>query len=268
MSLIINADDLGYSKHRDNGIFACFENSSISAASLIVNGPTSEAATERAKKLGLCLGLHLNLTEGSPLTESKELLNEKGQMFYKDSFRLCNISAEAIEKETRAQFEKFKDLTGKYPTHVDGHQHIHVLNGMPEILAPIFKQYGVLSTRIPDENLTEIDWMDPKRKQKYELRLGSYIKARLIYIKHGIRAPECFIGLGLCGLDTNVERISICKKKTFGIVEFMVHPGFEGKQEGIFNDPFDSDPGRFHEYQTLLTIPRPANLVDWSIYHI
>ena len=66
MSLIINADDLGYSKHRDNGIFACFENSSISAASLIVNGPTSEAATERAKKLGLCLGLHLNLTEGSP----------------------------------------------------------------------------------------------------------------------------------------------------------------------------------------------------------
>ena len=74
MSLIINADDLGYSEHRDNGIFDCFQNGSISAASLIVKGPTSKSAAEKAKSLGLYIGLHLNLTEGLALTGVYQVL--------------------------------------------------------------------------------------------------------------------------------------------------------------------------------------------------
>lgn len=52
MSLIINADDLGYSSHRDAGIFECFANKCLTSASLMVNGPTAESAARKAVEVG------------------------------------------------------------------------------------------------------------------------------------------------------------------------------------------------------------------------
>jgi len=60
--LIINADDLGYSHHRDAGIFAAYRNGYISSASLLVNGTTSREAAKRAREIGMPVGLHLNLS--------------------------------------------------------------------------------------------------------------------------------------------------------------------------------------------------------------
>ena len=70
MKIIVNADDLGYSTHRDYGIFDCYRKGKISAASLIVNGPTAAAAAAQAMSEKLCIGLHLNLTEGHPVSSN------------------------------------------------------------------------------------------------------------------------------------------------------------------------------------------------------
>ena len=271
MSLIINADDLGYSEHRDHGIFDCFQNGSISAASLIVNGPTSKSAAEKAKSLGLYIGLHLNLTEGLALTGVSSITNEQGQMYYKQNFmRLINSGVEpfqtAIIEETRAQFEKFKELSGEYPKHVDGHQHVHIFLGMPDILAPLFKEYGVLSTRIPDEDISACDWLSPEVKLRYQQRFIACIRARLVYKIHDIKAPECFVGLTLCGTNLTSERYLKSIENVFGIVEYMVHPGFIGTPKGLFSDTFDSDKGRLNELNCLRKIKKVLPLVDWSVY--
>lgn len=68
--LIINADDLGICVERDMGIFELYEKKVISCASIIVNGSSFESAIKKARKLGLPLGIHLNLTEGEPINKT------------------------------------------------------------------------------------------------------------------------------------------------------------------------------------------------------
>ena len=130
---------------------------------------------KRAKEIGLYLGLHLNLTEGLSLTGPSSITNQRNVMYYKGKFcaltmdKLNEISGD-ICKESIAQIERFKDLTGEYPLHVDGHQHVHIFPGLPDLLAPILHNYGVLSVRIPDEDVTNYDWLSPERKQRYDSR--------------------------------------------------------------------------------------------------
>ena len=95
MSLIINADDLGYSENRDAGIFDAHACRAITAASLIVNGPTAQKAAKKAKEVGLYLSLHLNLTEGKSLTGPSIITNDRNDFFYKFCFVFCH-RAEAL----------------------------------------------------------------------------------------------------------------------------------------------------------------------------
>lgn len=270
MSLIINADDLGYSAHRDAGIFEAYSQGAVTAASLMVNGPTATTAAARAGELGLCLGLHLNFTEGAPLTYAPYLTDDGGHMYYKESFTQyvsLETASDNIRQETIAQLHRFKALTGFFPTHVDGHQHVHIWTGMPDLLAPIFQEFGVLSTRIPDEDVSNCTWLSPHRRQRYENRFVMCVRARLIYKAHCIKAPECFIGLGLGGADMTSERITSSLRGTYGITEFMVHPGRLGtSNEGVFSDTFDTDPGRVHELEQLSAFLHSTPLSNWSVF--
>ncbi len=274
MSLIINADDLGYSSERDAGIFHAFECKAITAASLIVNGPSAEPAAKKAKEVGLCLGLHLNLTEGQSLTGPSAITTDTNLLYYKCEFwKLISHSvvdyADAIHDETSAQMERFKTLTGSYPKHVDGHQHVHIFPGMPDLLAPIFKEYGVLSVRIPDEDVENYAWLPAERKARYESRFPTCLRARLVYRKEGIRAPECFIGLGLMGKDMNHERFFETLAGAFGTIEWMVHPGYPRKApRNFFADLFDSSSEREHELKVLKGLSHNLTLTDWSHYEL
>ena len=271
MRLIINADDLGYSQHRDAGIFDAFEHGAISAASLMVNGPTAVEAVRKAMAMGLYLGLHLNLTEGPSLTGPCSITTNENEMFYKNEFWKLIMKdvqkyVEAIDKETRAQIERFRELTGQLPTHIDGHQHVHIIPGIPDILAPIFREYGVKSTRIPDEDVSTCEWLDPDRKNRYESRFLACLKGRLVYKSFDVRAPECFVGLTLMGSDMSSVRFDKAMSTSFGTVEWMVHPGTV--VDGLCPteaEKFDQDSGREHEL-TILKSMTHGELGDWSLY--
>jgi len=257
MKLIVNADDLGYSPHRDRGIFQAFQDGVVTSASLIVNGASCQQAAKQAIGMGLEIGLHLNLTEGKPLTNVPSLTNIQGVMHYKMKFLNHPVCKEDIERETIAQLERFKELTGSYPHHIDGHQHAHIVPKIPEIIAPILQQYGVSSTRIPDQDLDKLDWIEDDVRTRYELRYLSAVNARLIYRQHGIRAPECFVGVGLCGTQMTPLRIKESLQGTYGTVELMVHPGHSSTGEcagcGVHDD-FDVDEGRKHECMVLCSM--------------
>jgi len=272
MRLIINADDLGYSKHRDAGIFDAFKNSAISAASLMVNGPTAVEAAHKAIEMGLYLGLHLNLTEGPSLTGPSSITTNENEMFYKNDFlNLITTDfqkyVDAIDKETRAQIERFQELTGQFPCHIDGHQHVHIFPGIPDLLAPLFQEYGVKSTRIPDEDVSNCEWLDPDRKKRYENRFVSCLKGRLVYKSFDVRAPECFVGLTLMGNDQSSARFVQAISTSFGTIEWMVHPGTVVSSPSVsFSDKFDQDRGREHELLTLKGMTHALELVDWSVF--
>jgi predicted glycoside hydrolase/deacetylase ChbG (UPF0249 family) len=69
--IIINADDLGWSEHRDRGIFELYERGKLTSATALANGYNIEPALARAREIGMHVGLHLNLSEG-PLVSLPE----------------------------------------------------------------------------------------------------------------------------------------------------------------------------------------------------
>ena len=137
MKLIINADDAGIDSTRNRGIFECIENGVVTSISAIVYQPGWVDLLDRIeknKKAGV--GLHVNLTAGRPLIEGhKTLVNERSYFFNKfELFERAHqgkIDEEEVIQEFAAQLEAFKK-SGLNPSHVDGHNHVHLLPGVRE----------------------------------------------------------------------------------------------------------------------------------------
>jgi predicted glycoside hydrolase/deacetylase ChbG (UPF0249 family) len=85
--LIVTADDFGYAQKRDSGIIEAFTNGIITRASLLINGSSSRTtAVKLAKEHGLILGIHLNLTEGKPVSENSNNSLTSGSCCFRGKF--------------------------------------------------------------------------------------------------------------------------------------------------------------------------------------
>src|SRR3989344_8037210 len=121
--VIFNADDFGLTKSINKGILQCFKSGVITDSSLLMNSKATEDAIRIIKTNRLNAGIHLNLTEGKPLSNKASTLTDKNGNFLnigKFSLKLIlnKIREEDIEKEFAAQIEKF--LSAKLtPTHID-----------------------------------------------------------------------------------------------------------------------------------------------------
>jgi predicted glycoside hydrolase/deacetylase ChbG (UPF0249 family) len=83
--IIINADDLGICKERDEGIFELFEQGFISSATALVNFPNSQNSIQKARLSKRPIGLHVNLTEGSPVYQTN--LENNSLVYYNEEFQ-------------------------------------------------------------------------------------------------------------------------------------------------------------------------------------
>jgi chitin disaccharide deacetylase len=90
--LIVNADDLGMTAAVNDGIFQAHEHGIVTSTSLMVERSAAEAAVEALSEFpNLAVGLHLELGE----------------------------------EELFQQLERFRELIGRNPTHLDSHKHVH-----------------------------------------------------------------------------------------------------------------------------------------------
>src|SRR5471030_2780532 len=128
--LIVNADDFGMSKGQNYGIVECFNNGIVTSTTAMVNAPYVKHAAELSlKHPALGVGLHFVLTYGRPLTPMKNLVNENGEL----GKWLWNYAEKGILEpnelieELNAQFEKFIEIFGHSPTHMDSHHFVHML---------------------------------------------------------------------------------------------------------------------------------------------
>lgn len=92
----------------------------------------------------LAIGLHLNLTLGSPLGIMRRLaprnvLPQRNQLIARALLGL--VDPAEIAAEIERQLDAFEGGLGFPPDHVDGHEHVHVLSGIRQ---PLF---AVLSRR-------------------------------------------------------------------------------------------------------------------------
>jgi predicted glycoside hydrolase/deacetylase ChbG (UPF0249 family) len=58
---------------------------------------------------------------------------------------------EFIKTELRLQIQRFIQLFSFRPSHIDGHNHVHVIPQVAELIAPIMREIGIYKTRLPLE---------------------------------------------------------------------------------------------------------------------
>ena len=210
--LVITADDLGIDPRRDDGIFAAHAAGAITQASLMVGGPSAREAAHRAREAGLTLGLHLDLSEMPPLAPRERiptLLDGRGEKLGKHGLRLAlargSVELAHVILEAEAQLDTFAALTGQCVRHVDGHQHIHCVPEVAEVLAPVFERRGVRSTRAPQPAAARVADSDASRV--YEKMCRDAAQARATYARVGVRSTHGFIGLDLAGGASDPSRL-------------------------------------------------------------
>jgi predicted glycoside hydrolase/deacetylase ChbG (UPF0249 family) len=123
-SLIVNADDLGMTAAVNEGIFAAHGEGIVTSASLMVDRPAAPAAAESlADHPTLAVGLHLEWRSSFAGD-----MPDKGR---------------TPEEECRRQLERFCELVGRDPTHVDSHKHVHESEPVSAVAEAIAGELGV-----------------------------------------------------------------------------------------------------------------------------
>ncbi|XP_068957011.1 carbohydrate deacetylase isoform X1 [Petaurus breviceps papuanus] len=135
--LVVTGDDFGYCPLRDQGMVEAFLAGALTGVSLLVNGASADTAAQLARRHRIPAGLHANLSEGRPVSPNlgsrASLIGPGGFFLGKMGFRKAlaegRVLLPEVREELRAQLSRFLELLGQEPTHVDGHQHVHVLPG-------------------------------------------------------------------------------------------------------------------------------------------
>jgi predicted glycoside hydrolase/deacetylase ChbG (UPF0249 family) len=129
--LVVNADDLGYSSGVNRGIFEAHLRGIVTSTSLMVRRPAAEDAVAAAPP-SLGLGLHVDLGEW---------VFEAGEWHARDV--VAADGADAVADEVARQLERFRELVGRDPTHLDSHQHVHRNEPVRSIVIEVGADLGV-----------------------------------------------------------------------------------------------------------------------------
>lgn len=234
--LIINADDFGLHEEINNGIIRCFQEGCLTSTSLMCGAPAFDHAVSLLKanpQLGV--GAHLTLV-GSvapvlPAREVPSLVDENG-LFFSDytefikRFYLGQVNKQEIQNELLAQMQKAVAAGVKF-THVDSHQHLHVLPGIVPIVIDLCKKFNISAIRLPQEAY----FSDYGYKTSWGRKIGraglSFCAqlAATEFKRAGLRYPDYFFGMLAGGnISTSVVSAFLASLKE-GTGEIMTHPG-------------------------------------------
>jgi chitin disaccharide deacetylase len=116
--LIVNADDFGMTAGVTDGIVEAHVRGVVTSTSLMVDSPGASHAAELAgDHPGLSIGLHF--------VDDTPAIDEPGH----------------AAREFSRQLDRFRELMGRGPTHVDSHHHVHITR--LALFAPLVEPLGV-----------------------------------------------------------------------------------------------------------------------------
>lgn len=266
--LIINADDLGSSTQRSHGIFLCFEQGVVRSASVVPNMADSARAAKHAREKKLTCGLHLNLTDESPVSDPKHVEtlvdaqgNFQGGKGLRRLFAEGGVDRAHLEREVRAQVEWMFDHYG-YPSHVSSHDHVHVHPSVMPVVIEAVERYSIRALRMPEEPLPPYGYDIPEEDAERVEALNAETRAaRALLAGTPIETADHFRGSTLLGNASKKNLRHVLAKLPEGTTELMVHPS----SPSSYGTPFDLDPQRITELQMLLDPELPKLLAERKI---
>lgn len=153
MKIVINADDLGYTQGINYGIMEGVEKGIIRSTTALMCGAYIQQGFELANKHPeLGVGVHLTLTLGHSLTNAPSITDENGN-FYPGRTTVWSkdVNYDEVYHEWKAQIDKYIELFGHKPTHLDSHHSVHDANEKAnQISLDLANEYGLQRRRYGD----------------------------------------------------------------------------------------------------------------------
>jgi predicted glycoside hydrolase/deacetylase ChbG (UPF0249 family) len=241
--LVVNADDFGVTKLTSQGILDAHHRGIVTSTSLMANGEAFDAAVEMSNRAPrLSIGAHLVLTQAIPVSPASEiptLVDSHGRLWSTPREFLQKLAAQRIrlreaEVELSRQIVRIRQA-GVSPTHLDGHQHLHVLPGISDIVIRLALQFSIPCVRCPEEALPPAYLLRCLGKPTAGI-FKQYLAARVVsglarrfrskLAESGLNSPDSFCGLSQTGF-LNVEALkTILHNLPDGTSELMCHPGY------------------------------------------
>jgi hopanoid biosynthesis associated protein HpnK len=240
--LIINADDFGLCRGVNRAVIEAHTTGVLTSATIMANMPASDEAIELTKKTPtLGVGVHLNVSEGKPLsTDSavQPLLDDSGKFkysAYKLAFKtLANKKIlKAVEVELAAQISSIIDR-GIKPTHLDSHKHFHCFPPVYRIVCSLANDFGIGAIRWPWEPATVCfgDWPPVDFADKMRAFLARQMALSCQRQDRRFIKNDVFFGTAHTGRIDDAFWSEVSKTQFVGVAEAMTHPGY---LEGLEN---------------------------------
>jgi chitin disaccharide deacetylase len=177
--LIVNADDFGLSAGVNRGIADCHLQGVVTSASLMVGRPGTLEAVAMSRELpDLAIGLHWDCGgEGLP--------------------ELDHTDPGRVREAFHRQLDRFHQLLGRGPTHVDSEAHAHREHGLLPIFQELVEPLGV-----------------PLRHDGTLRFVGAFYAQW----RHGVSEPE--------HVSPGAFREMLSSEVREGWTEFSCHPGY------------------------------------------
>jgi hopanoid biosynthesis associated protein HpnK len=249
-NLIVNADDLGWTQGVNRGIAEAHRNGIVTSASLLANGKAFAGAVELVRAMpGLGVGVHLNLSDGAPVTQREQvnrLVNEAGMLEGGPESLLLrlarrSLALDQVEREWEAQIRKARGA-GIQPTHLDGHKHVHMLPGLFEIALRLAKRHGIGAVRVAHEASNLRAALSSGGEHHASVVMKQGVQARGLKLlardargqaeRMGIATADYFCGIAQTGEMTREGVARLLKSLPEGTTELMCHPGYVDAELG------------------------------------
>jgi hopanoid biosynthesis associated protein HpnK len=242
--LIVNADDFGLTEKVNQAIVQGHRSGIITSTTLMANGMAFNSAVALAQATPeLGVGIHLNLTTGKAISCRSKipgLVDARGVFCNTPEWLVAKLAAgtlslSQVEQEFQAQIGKVLSA-GVFPTHLDGHKHVHLFPPIFKLVIRMAKEYGIAGVRCTRERSIGLLKLLRKNSTASGQILSQYLVGRLLSVvslnlmaklqRARLNFPNHFFGIAVTGfLDTDILETIICHVPE-GTSELMCHPGY------------------------------------------
>jgi chitin disaccharide deacetylase len=240
------------------GILRGFREGLLTSTSLLANAPDADGALQQWKKLTaehaagrlpsaaararlddpaqpFGLGIHLNLTQGRPLSGCRypaELLDPEGRFpgvfaFFARLRRRPDTFQAAIRTELEQQVQVICDH-GLQPTHLDGHQYIEMMPQLAQVVSELLDRFGINVVRVARERSLWRSTVLCGRFWKWPLACVKQAFARRFRARMdalGIAHADVFFGTVHAGsIDLPLVRRFLASAPNDRLAEIGLHP--------------------------------------------
>ena len=247
--LVVNADDLGLHLDINRGIERAHGEGIVRSASLSAAGDAFDDALELCRRNPeLDVGIHLTLVEERPLTDPERLgrlVTAEGRFVsgYAALFpRVISgaVSEETVRRELTAQVERVIEA-GIRPSHLDAHQHVHLLPRVWPVVTDIARRHSIPWIRVP--RFRPVNAGSPSfvvTALRCAMNVLQHRRRRSLSVG---RSPDATPALGFAGHLTRDRILRDLDRIPAGLVsELVTHPGVQSPElEASYRWGFDWD---------------------------